>query len=821
MTASAAVRADLRTYLAVALVSAAVIALQLVLMRCLAVARWHHFAYFVISTALLGFGASGTFLAFVGPSLVRRFSTWLHASCAAFALATPSCLWLAERLPIDTYQILLQPGQAGLLIVYHLLMVVPFFFGAVAIGLSLTACRDDAAKVYAANLVGSGLGSAWAIGLMVVLRPEELIWAVAATGMVAGALVASRSRYGLGGWVAGLGVLGTLGVLLHGPMPIDPYKSLASFEQLIAQGQARRVARMDSPRGRLDLIESPLAHQTLFASPHAEPPPKQRLLFLDGGNASPIFRIDSADEAAVLDETPMAAVYRLLRPRRILLISEVGGANVWLARRFGAESITVVQPNPQVTEILSDNRDGSRHVFAGADVDVVHAEPRGFLEQTDQKFDLIQLTGLESLSAGAPGMTAMSQSYLATVEGIARCLDRLSAGGVVAVVRGISEPPRDNVRLYATFATALEFRGLVPADERLVQFRNYLAACTMASRDALSDRTCRRLQSILTDMAMDPVWYPGMAVEAANRIDPRPGPEGTPLSHLGWCAREILSKRREALYEQWAFAIRPATDDRPFFHHFFRWGSLSNYVDAFGRQWLVHLEWGYVMLVAALVWLTIAAAVLIPLPLALRRGERGGRGYRWATGAYFFCLGLAYMLLEITLMQDLTHVLAEPVFAVAVVLAAFLVCSGVGSFLAGRKTAPARYDIARPLAMIVLLGVAYVLVVRPALSLVLPWPLAARACVCLAAAGVLALPMGMPFPRGLQRLNTCAPQLIPWAWGANGFASVIAAVLAVVLAMSMGFTTVVCIALVVYIVAGLVSMRLPIVERSSGLPAAG
>ncbi len=814
MMPSASVRADLRTYLAVALVSAAIIALQLVLMRCLAVARWHHFAYFVISTALLGFGASGTFLTFVGSRLVARFSVSLCWSITAFALATPSCLWLAERLPIDTYQILLQSRQAGLLIVYHALMVVPFFFGAVAIGLALTACRAEAPKVYAANLAGSGAGAAWAIGSMYVLRPEELVWAVAAVGMLASLLPASRSRRGAMKWLVGVGVLGALMGLLHGPLPIDPYKPLASFEQFIAQGQARRVARLDSPRGRLDLIESPLAHQTLFASPHADPPPKQRVLFLDGGSAAPVFRIDSADEAAVLDETPMAAVYRWLRPKRILLIGEVGGVNVWLARRFQADSITVVQPNRQVDRILRENREAARHVFAGADVEMVHAEPRGFLEHTDRVFDLIQLTGLESLSAGAPGMTAMSQSYVATVEGIGRCLDRLSPRGVVAVARGIAEPPRDNVRLFATFVEAMEGRGLVPAAERTVQFRNYLAACTMASRGALTAKTCERLQAILTDMAMDPVWYPGMAVETANRIDPRPGPEGTRLSHLGWCAREILSPRREDLYEEWAFEVRPATDDRPFFHHFFRWESLSNYMEAFGRQWLVHLEWGYVMLVAALVWLTLAATVLIPLPLAFRRRERGGRGYRLTTGVYFCSLGLGYMLLEVTLMQDFTRVLAEPVFAVAVVLAAFLACSGVGSFLAGRAAAGTPYDISRPVTFIVLLGVAYVLLVRPSLDAVLPWPLAARACVCLATAGILALPMGMPFPRGLLRLHAGAPQLIPWAWGANGFASVIAAVLAVVLAMGLGFTRVVWIALVVYTVAGLISRRLPAVEAS-------
>ncbi len=809
------VQADRRVYVAVAIASAAVVALQLVLMRCLAIARWHHFAYLVISTALLGFGASGTFLTLFGRRLASHFDASMVIVLIALALAVPCSFAAAEALPIDTYQVMLQPRHAGLLVGYHLILLVPFLLGAVSIGLPLTACRDRVARIYAVNLIGSGLGAAGAIGMMVVLPAERLLWAVAAAAMLAALPMAMGSRRRAGAWIAsgaGLVVL-AIGVPLE--IRVDAYKPLAYYERLVAQGQAQHVARRDSPRGRIDVIETSMAHQTLFASPLAEMPPDQLVITVDGGSTAPVFRIERPEQAAVMDETPMAAVYRTFQPKRVLLLGEVGGANVWLARRFHAAHVTVVQPNPQIVELLRGPlaAEGG-HVFDDEDVDVVVADPRGFLDQTDRRFDLIQLVALESLAAGAPGVMALNQSSLATVEGLSRCLDRLSEEGVVAVVRGIQEPPRDNVRLLATLAEALEWRRASPPERHVAQFRNYLAACTLATPGPMTPPQLDRLADVLEAMAIDPVWYAGMPDEKANRIDPRPGPTGTNLSYLEWSAREILSPRREAFYAGWAFAVRPATDDSPFFFDYFRWRSLPEYARSFGRYWLARVEWGYVVLVAALGWTSAVGAVLILLPLLWLRRTGSGGGYRLATGVYYIALGTGYMLLEMALIQAFTLVLAEPVFAVAVVLAAFLAFSGIGSAWAGRSAAAGRAPVLPALMVVVALAALHALVGRHLLAAAMGWPTALRVGLCLVIAAGLAVPMGMPFPRGLMRLSGRAAGLIPWAWGANGFASVVAAVAAVVLAMSAGFTTVVWAAVAAYLLAMVAGRRLPAMRTS-------
>jgi len=792
-------------YAAVGIASASAIGYQLILMRWLAVARWHHFAYLVISTALLGFGTSGTILTLFGRRWVPRYTSVMQLSLIGLAVAAPGSLMLAESLPIDTYQIMLRGSQAAWLIGYQLLLLIPFLSAAVSIGLPLMACPAQTSRLYAVNLVGSGLGAGAAIGLMYVVNTECLPWTVSAAALLAALLFVRGSPWRRTAWLIGTATTGGLALSTTGFAPIDPYKPLAFYQQLVRQGQAKAIARRYSPRGRIDVFESPLAHDTLFASPQAAPPPPQMTLLVDGGTTAPIFRICRADEAAVMDETPLAAVYRTFRPQRVLLMGEIGGANIWLARRFGATHITVVQPNPQIVELLKGPlAEAAGHVLEGADIEVVVAELRGFLNRSVDRFDLIQLTALESLVTGAPGILALNESYVPTVEGFSRCLDRLTPQGVVAVVRGIQEPPRDEIRLMATWVEALEQRGVAEPAQHLLQFRNYLSACTAVSVAPLSPERIGVLQETLTQMAMDPVWYPGMRDDQANRIDVRPGPPASHLSYLDWGARQVLSPRRDAFYNSYAFHVRPATDNCPFFFDFFRWRSLAEYRRSFGRHWLARIEWGYVVLVVALVWSILVSGLLIIVPLfrgvAAPVAQSPGRP---ATCLYFASLGMGYLLLEMAMIQQFTLILAEPVFAVAVVVTAFLVFSGVGSFLAGRGLRDSKPSI-RPVIFVILAGAAaYGGLLRPSLQSVLGWSFPARVFICLLVAGALAVPMGMPFPRGLIRLRSGASDLIPWAWASNGFASVIASVLAVVAAMSWGFGAIVWLSIAAYSVAAI------------------
>ena len=150
--------------------------------------------------------------------------------------------------------------------------------------------------------------------------------------------------------------------------------------------------------------------------------------------------------------------------------------------------------------------------------------------------------------------------------------------------------------------------------------------------------------------------------------------------------------------------------------------------------------------------------------------------------------------------------LGHPLYAVAVVLAGFLAFAGLGSALAARWTAAvgrgsAVRGIALAVVMVAFLAATYVLALPFIFEGLLALPDAAKIAIAVLLIAPLAVFMGMPFPLGLGYVGARSEAFIPWAWGINGCASVLSAILAALLAMHVGFTGVVTIATVLYLVA--------------------
>jgi hypothetical protein len=225
------------------------------------------------------------------------------------------------------------------------------------------------------------------------------------------------------------------------------------------------------------------------------------------------------------------------------------------------------------------------------------------------------------------------------------------------------------------------------------------------------------------------------------------------------------------------------------------------------------LEWGYPVLVATLIQAAAAGALLIVVPLLFiprRAASDAGALTRAEVALYFFALGSGFMFIEIAFIQKLILFLGHPLLAVAVVLFAFLAFAGLGSRYAGGRqsvAAPAR-SIARPVLAIGILALLYIAASPRAFAHFIEQPDAVRIAVSVAMIAPLAFAMGVPFPRGVAALAARAPALIPWAWGINACASVVAAILATALALHVGFDAVVALAVVAYALAVPVGRRL-------------
>jgi hypothetical protein len=330
----------------------------------------------------------------------------------------------------------------------------------------------------------------------------------------------------------------------------------------------------------------------------------------------------------------------------------------------------------------------------------------------------------------------------------------------------------------------------------------------VVSNDPLSDRAIAGMKDFTRERAFDLVYYPGMGSEEANRYNVLDQP------YFYQATVKLLGPDRDSFLEHYKFDLRPATDDRPYFFDFMKWRTLPELLRLRRQGAMPLIEWGPIILIVTLIQAGVLSVILIVLPLAVRRRISVSRGHI-VVAAYFFALGLAFFFLEISFIQSLTLFLGHPIYAVAVVLAVFLVFAGLGAGLSDRLS----QVIARTKAPIRAVEVAVAAIAASAFICLAMLPVlmtglaAAPVGVKIAGALLVIAPlaffMGMPFPLGLAHLAARDPALVPWAWGVNGCASVISAVLATLLAVQFGFTTVIIAALGLYVLAAAV-WRFPI-----------
>ena len=172
-------------YFSVALISAAALAYEVLLVRLFSIIQWHHFVYMIISLALLGYGISGTLLAFAQAPMRRHFPTVFLGSLLLFALSSVGCFLLAQGLQFNPEEILWDSEQWWRLLLIYLLLACPFLFVATAVGLTLTHFPSRAPGVYGADLLGAAAGSLSVVLLLFWLFPAAALQALARLGLLA------------------------------------------------------------------------------------------------------------------------------------------------------------------------------------------------------------------------------------------------------------------------------------------------------------------------------------------------------------------------------------------------------------------------------------------------------------------------------------------------------------------------------------------------------------------------------------------------------------------------------------------------------------
>ncbi|HUT19282.1 MAG TPA: hypothetical protein VM366_08985 [Anaerolineae bacterium] len=782
-------------------ITAAALALETALTRVFALSQGYHFAFLAISVALLGSGAGGTLLASWPRAREELVASRLLAlSAVGFGLTTVVSYLVLNTFAFDMYRIAWQRLQILYLVIDYVSLTIPFFCSGLAVGVALEHSTRRHVT-YAANLVGSAAGALLALGALALVGGAGTVALCAGLGFVAALLYVAGGR----DWQRSLKTTGVIvcvvgvsaGVVLACRQPawfevqLSPYRPLSYTLQFPG---ARVLSSRWNAFSRVDVVESDAIHVSPGLSlSYAGVLPVQHGLYVDAHAQSAIVvgpqGATESWSSALLSRLP----YQMRPGARVLVLDPGGGIEIAVGQGTGPARITAVWPNPLVVDAV---RTYGGELYRDPRLQTVAQAPRSFARShhasEDGGFDVVDLALNEAQRTVVSGAYALGEDYGYTLEAFEEYLALLNPGGLLVVHRWLQTPPSESVRAWALAVEALERRGVSSPGEQLIAIRSWSTMLILVKNGVLEPAEYDAVRAFADEARFDLVHLTGLQPDEANRYNVY---EGAPYYHA--FARVLSSSERSSLYAGYAYDVRPPTDNKPYFQHFFRWAQVPAVLQALGHTWQPFGGGGYLALWALLVLVTMVSLALMVLPLMLRRAGPTNHAERPSALmlAYAGCLGIAYLAVEIPLIQRCVLLLDHPTVAFALVVSVVLLSSGLGSLLAPRIRAGLCF-----LSLVVYLS-ALVAVWSPVSNWVLGHGMPVRVALVSAMLAPLGVLMGMPFPIGLAILSRRASYLVPWAWGINGATSVVASILAALVALDQGFAAVLASGAFLYLVA--------------------
>ncbi len=754
------------------------------IIRIFSISLWYHFAFMVISIAMLGIGASGTLLSVYKTLIKERY---IPLYLLLMGISIPVSYLLLNTVPFEPARLSWDKIQILYISVYYVLLALPFFFFGMIISTAFSVLKKDIGYIYGADLTGAGFGSMLTLWLLYIFPPEKIVFLISFFSMLTLAIFSQKKIK-----AASIIFLAfNLVVLYFHPsfiaQKISPYKQL---EIALKFPGAKHLQTNYSPFSRVDIFKSPAVRSAPGLSfKYLENLPEQTGVSVDAGDIYAITDPTDKKNLGFVTYLPSALPFEMSLKKDVLILEPKGGLSALIAEYYKSKNIYTIDSNPLIIRSVREYLSNSPHVTNKEFT--LSGLGRSWLASNEIKFDLIDI----SLTGAMPsGFFGFSEDYRFTSEAFTEYIDSLKTDGLLAVNLFILPPPKTELRLLNTIAAAFENLGIKDISNNLAAVRSWGTITLIAKKSALSLKEINIIKQFANDRQFDLIYYPGIKKEETNIHIRMPD-----YKYFYAFKNLVLPGTRDQFVKNYIFDIKPVHDENPFFHYYLK---LRNIKDIYGladRKWQYFIEEGY-LLPIIFVQVLLLSMLLLAIPATNFRGRNHSLTAKKLviSLSYFAFIGAGFMFIEISFIQKMILPLENPSYASAVVLSSILISSGIGALLSQRMKIMKNIKIILLLSFIILL---YSLFLPLLMDVVSPYTLKIKIIAVffmIMPAGVF---MGVPFPMGLSIISNRNAELIPWAWAVNGCFSVLAPLLAVMLALYAGFKIVLLTGVLMYIAA--------------------
>lgn len=778
-------RGQIRILFSLFIISTSTLSFELFLLRYFSVTQQYHFAFFVVSIAFLGYGTAGSFLTVIKKEFSKNHFGLLSIF---FSVSVFCCYILSNSIPFDFIQLAWNPERIFIIILYYMILGFPFFFSGLIISSAVTRYTENINKIYFADLLGAGSGTILSFFLFFIKGESGAILIISLLPLLA-AIVFSIRTNSIITSVSILMILLAIVIFQKNPewikFRISPFKPLPAA---LRYPDSHHLFTKWNSTTRIDVIDSPAVRFAPGLSLlYNDLLPEQYGISIDGGDLTAVTRFENKRSPGLkfLSYLPASLPYTVLIHPHVLILEPKGGLDVLTAHTFSAEKIKIIDNNPLLSKVLNEDLSQfSGNLYKQKSVDHVVSEARTALKRIKDKFDLIVLSLTDVFGAAGTGIYGLGERYLLTSEAFSEIIGKLEKNGIFNLNLYLLPPPRQEARLLATGIEALEKIGKDPL-KNLMVVRSWGTLSIFIKNNPFTIPEIEAVKKKCFALRFDMVFYSNIKKEEINIFNKFDQP------YYYNIVNQLLDpEKRKIFYRDYLFNVQPVTDDQPFYYNYFKIKKIESTYNTLGLKWLPFLQ-GEFIVPLVLIHALIFAAILILFPFMILRKRYDPKTKYLKPFVYFSLIGLAYMFIEITLIQKFILFLGQPIYSAGVIIFSLLFSSSLGSYFSFRFI---NGNIVKKLRKCILLCSVLLAVNPPFLKVLfdrfgglsLTWKIP-LSLVIIFPLGFL---MGFPFPTGCRKLKAVSAHIIPWAWASNAFASVIGSVAALLTAYICGYSCV-------------------------------
>lgn len=767
--------------LGLSLVCASTLMYEIVLTRLLSAVCWYYLAFVSISMAMFGMTA--------GALAVQVRSEWFSKdqiphrilqAVFATAVSIPLALIVALAVPID-FSFALETLFSFLL--FSSVIAVPFFFSGVAVCLALTRSSFPIGRVYFADLFGASVGSLASVLLLKLVDAPSGIFVISALlflGSAAFAIYAKDDSYRRRSLAFAAGMLVIAGLnasTLHGIQPIWTKGTIDRRDKLAAEvWNPISKVRAFRPGFGPPQMWGPSSHM-----PRVNVQEIQMDIDDDASTAMVHFQGDLAPFGYLrYDVTSLGA--QLRSGGTAAVIGAGGGRDLMNCAVNGFRRIVGIEINSAIVG-LDTRTFGS---FSGFDkipgLELHNDEGRSYLTRTNERFDLIQASLVDTWAATSAGALTLVENSLYTVDAWRIFYHHLKPGGLITFSRWYSGAQTH--RLFAVAWAMLLDQGVENPERNIALLSADRISTIVVSNQPLSEEDLAKIRTFAHEMDFQVLFLPGEQTSV---------PELRNISAL----RDLGAMAH--LREAGDFDLSPVFDSSPYFFNAVRLRNIPRLITRGGSN-LRALLFVFTFMFAA------GVLVLVVIVLPLREWSKQQSATRAPVGGivYFVSIGIGFMLVEIAMMQQLSIFLGHPIYSLIAVLGGLILSSGIGSLVSDRLRLGSRVACGLPAAAVALTILLYATAVIPVIHRFTAGVLWQRVAVSLMLVMPCGFLMGFCFPVGLRWMSLVKQeQNLPWMWALNGAAATLGSFAAVVISMETSITICVLSAAACYLLAAI------------------